>query len=172
MAADSHRLPRSRTQPLAWPCRPPVTHFPSWKHKSCLSPEPLVCVPGSLPPPTPSERSRNALEGGRVQGCRWDHGGNSCPLALLLQHEIPHGQRCPFLASPDQKQLLPGRLQGTEMPPRRRGCSWLWCQAGKPSVAGGVTGALSPSPSSFVRPLVVFSWSHCGRKSDSSPDSV
>lgn len=103
IAANSHRLPQSHAQPLAQPCHPPMTHFPSWKHKSCLSPERLVCVPGSLPLPPPSEQSRDALEGGRVQGCWWDHGGISVPLALLLQCEIPRGQHCPFLAYHDQK---------------------------------------------------------------------
>lgn len=58
-----------------------------------------------------------------------------------------------------------------EMPLHSRGCSWLWCQAGL-AVAGGVAGASSPSPSSFVKLPVVFSQSHCSRKGDASPDSV
>lgn len=57
IAADSHRLPRSHAQLLAQPCCPLVTHFPSWKHKSCLSPEPLVCALGSLTPPLLQSRA-------------------------------------------------------------------------------------------------------------------
>lgn len=104
LAADSHHLPRSRARPLARPCRPPVTHFPSWKHKSCLSPGPLVCEcwAACLLPPLRSRAGMLSREAGS-RGAWWDHRGFSHPLALLFQHEIPPGQHCPFLASPDQK---------------------------------------------------------------------
>lgn len=131
-----------------------------------------MSVLGSLPPPTPLEQSWRALEGGRVQGCWWDHGGISFPPPAWNspQEALPFSGI--FWLKGQQKDLLPGRKQGMEMPLHSRRCSWLWCQAGQSAVAGRVTGTLSPFPSSFVKLPMVFSQSHCSRKGDASPDSV